>query len=1148
MPSTPGLNLEKTKSSARGGGKSSDSARGKTSNRKSKSAKAAADGGGAGTSAGGLASIAEDTRSSNPMLLCAISPLVEVAGTKPLQLRAEFDLSSEKAGELASGMHVHVIEQRPTPDGAIRMAIAPEGTSTLLGWLTGISKDGKKNVAEIGRPVLEVAAAKPLAARDAFELTSGKAGELAVGAFVHVIEARATADGAWRIGYASEGTEYVKAWVTAVTKDGVENLAMRVGRRAAGAEQTGGGGGANGTARVADSPKGKRAGDGAAGADEVPPAAARLLLAARPSALIVAAKSALARKAFELNSDKVGELMPNTACSVVEERPNPDGSIRTCIALDGSYAPYGWITSITSSGAQNLRTTGRPLVEVTAAKALQARAEFELSSARAGEVAPGAAIHLLEVRRTADGAWRVAYSLEGQQEGPVAGWVTAVTKDLIENLRLRAGESASTDASPPIATGRGAGRASTARMSIKGGGMAVGQSPRSSTNRGGGPAYATAAKMAEPEMSTKAKADLALKEKRAKEEKERLALEAEEKRAFEEKAKKLSEEKAKKEQEERKTREEAQRKAKKESEEKRLEQERKDAETKLKAKKEYEQRIAAEKNAAAKLEEAAAAKLAAEAKARRDFEKKEKEKAALEKAATEKKKGDGGGAAADGAGAAEQSEEDKAAADAMMKKLRAAGQGQGQALTRVIRDEAKRPGGRPEGQPSRHECVLEQAAMVLMFNCYRSGYELSSGDISTMPESEALDMRSTKSMAVIGRLKIAPSKGTEFLDRIEFTNEWKVGAPIENPPSRSVPPNLPTFRALPMPLHCPPLPSTDLPCTPHETKVGAEHGLVHDGLQGDGELELRIDWKAENESTGAQEVHVALVKVNPWLAYGCAEGARLSMRKAGALEGRCATVQRTLRDDSVVVRVDGVVGESTVDPTPQTIVRTTNPRHPPNTRLLFVHENAAVDAEVKEWGLGQGKEFESMKEPEDIKEGSRHRLLVQGSTTTGWVTVSKPGEKEGAPPTENLKPAKPEEPENTQLVVCATKPLLVRSGFSQATDKVKLPQGGAAAASERSAHRCRPSSRAPPDGHEHRPSHSQLTPRPTRLPQVGTLGSRTVVNVLETRTMEDGTVRSMVSSVAGEAVLITAALNEFNHSVSPPDFRRPLHIYSTAIR
>ena len=52
------------------------------------------------------------------------------------------------------------------------------------------------------------------------------------------------------------------------------------------------------------------------------------------------------------------------------------------------------------------------------------------------------------------------------------------------------------------------------------------------------------------------------------------------------------------------------------------------------------------------------------------------------------------------------------------------------------------------------------------------------------------------------------------------------------------------------------------------------------------------------------------------LALADHEGARLAIRKPEETEGRCATVQRTLRDDSVVVRIDGMVGESTVDPTP----------------------------------------------------------------------------------------------------------------------------------------------------------------------------------------------------------------------------------------
>ena len=75
--------------------------------------------------------------------------------------------------------------------------------------------------------------------------------------------------------------------------------------------------------------------------------------------------------------------------------------------------PHGWITSITSSGVQNLKTLSRPLVEVSAVKALQARAEFELTSAKAGEIAPGASVYLLSVRQTADLAWRVGFASEG---------------------------------------------------------------------------------------------------------------------------------------------------------------------------------------------------------------------------------------------------------------------------------------------------------------------------------------------------------------------------------------------------------------------------------------------------------------------------------------------------------------------------------------------------------------------------------------------------------------------------------------------------------------------------------------------------------------------------------------------------------------
>ena len=131
---------------------------------------------------------------------------------------------------------------------------------------------------------------------------------------------------------------------------------------------------------------------------------------------------------------------------------------------------------------------------------------------------------------------------------------------------------------------------------------------------------------------------------------------------------------------------------------------------------------------------------------------------------------------------------------------------------------------------------------------------------------------------------------------------------------------------------------------------------MHDGLQADGSIDLRLDWRDHGDNP-----KVALIRVNPWLAYGCGEGARVAVRKPGATEGTSATVQRWLRDDTVVVKRDGTDNELTVDPTPFTVVVASNPRHPPGTRLLILYEGSCVDALVEPWPDGEI----------EIREGSR---------------------------------------------------------------------------------------------------------------------------------------------------------------------------------
>ena len=346
------------------------------------------------------------------------------------------------------------------------------------------------------------------------------------------------------------------------------------------------------------------------------------------------------------------------------------------------------------------------------------------------------------------------------------------------------------------------------------------------------------------------------------------------------------------------------------------------------------------------------------------------------------------------------------------------------------RVEAHRPSGRSDEMPSRHRDT-PLSSLVLMFNCCRCTFELLAGDLSTLPESEALEMKSLFNNTTIGRVKIAPEKGTPFIDRVEFPNEWR---------------------------------------------IGDEHGLIHDGLQGDGELEIRLEWRVEDpkKNDGTLILSAAMINVNPWLAYGCAEGARMMMRKATDTMGKCCTVQRTLRDDSVVVRVDGVMGETTVDPTPLSVVRTSNVRHESGTHLFFLQDKACVDVFVEPW-------------PEktiDVKEGSRHRLRVLAQTVSGWVTWKA---KDG---TENMRQPKDTEAGDFSMLVVHGRPLKVSSGFVEEKgvgDKTAM------------------------------------------------LPVKQLVNVMEIRQADDDSIRANVTTVAESTAPLTTALNEFNHSVQQFD-------------
>ena len=88
------------------------------------------------------------------------------------------------------------------------------------------------------------------------------------------------------------------------------------------------------------------------------------------------------------------------------------------------------------------------------------------------------------------------------------------------------------------------------------------------------------------------------------------------------------------------------------------------------------------------------------------------------------------------------------------------------------RREAHRPSGRDEAKmPSRH-AGIPPTVIALMFNSYRASFELVLGELKTMPDSGAYDLRSLVTHQRLGSVKIAPVKNAPLVERVEFSDQW----------------------------------------------------------------------------------------------------------------------------------------------------------------------------------------------------------------------------------------------------------------------------------------------------------------------------------------------------------------------------------------
>ena len=86
----------------------------------------------------------ENTKPVSRLLTAEVPFSVEASGTLRL-LRVGHLLKSAEAGRLAQNARVTVLETRQTNDGTWRAAVALEGSSSVHGWMTLVTKDGVDN-------------------------------------------------------------------------------------------------------------------------------------------------------------------------------------------------------------------------------------------------------------------------------------------------------------------------------------------------------------------------------------------------------------------------------------------------------------------------------------------------------------------------------------------------------------------------------------------------------------------------------------------------------------------------------------------------------------------------------------------------------------------------------------------------------------------------------------------------------------------------------------------------------------------------------------------------------------------------------------------------------------------------------------------
>ena len=143
--------------------------------------------------------------------------------------------------------------------------------------------------------------------------------------------------------------------------------------------------------------------------------------------------------AMQESSPVVDYVSPGTRLKLLSMCRLPDSSCRASVLVDGpGNSTHGWVTISTADGTKLVHRFGRPIYEVANGATLKLRRQCDMGSKFVTRVSGGARLHIIEIRRMADGGARALIALLNHQKFPgdkPLGWITAMKPKASSPLR-----------------------------------------------------------------------------------------------------------------------------------------------------------------------------------------------------------------------------------------------------------------------------------------------------------------------------------------------------------------------------------------------------------------------------------------------------------------------------------------------------------------------------------------------------------------------------------------------------------------------------------------------------------------------------------------------------------------------------------------